>query len=255
MLAEIGCQDVDVDGPPGGPAEGRQPDRIQRQSEEGRRREHRARLPRPGGPAPVTCGPMTRLHFVRHAPTADTGIRLTGRLPGVGLDPGGREQAEELGRRLAGAGLRAVYSSPLRRCRETARAVATPVGLDVIPYRSLIEVDYGSWSGRTLKSLQRTKLWPQLFTAPSRVTFPGGESLGAVQSRAVRACEEVAGAHPSGAIALVSHGDVIKTVLAHYLGVPLDLFQRITIDPASVSVVELPASGPPRIVSLNGRGG
>ena len=194
---------------------------------------------------------MARLYLIRHATTPDTGVRLTGRLPGVGLDSAGREQAEAVGRRLNGAGLAAIYSSPLRRCRETARAVAAPNGNEVTAYRSLIEVDYGSWSGRTLKSLQRTKLWPQLFTAPSRVTFPGGESLAAVQHRSVAACEELAAAHRSASIALVSHGDVIKAILAHYLGTPLDLFQRITIDPASVSVVDLPPAGPPRVLTVN----
>jgi probable phosphoglycerate mutase len=194
---------------------------------------------------------MTRLHLIRHATTAETGTRLTGRLPGVGLDPNGRDQAAATASSLADVRLGAVYCSPPRRCRETAKAIASHYGLDPVPYRSLIEVDYGAWSGRTLRSLQRTKAWRQLFVAPSRVTFPGGESLLAVQARAVAACEELASTHGTGTIALVSHGDVIKSIMAHYLGTPLDLFQRIVIDPASVSIVDLPAEGAPQVLALN----
>lgn len=194
---------------------------------------------------------MTRLHLIRHAPTAETGKRLTGRLPGVGLSAPGARLAGELADALSGITFDAIYTSPVRRCRETARAIAAPGGLRPIPYRSLIEVDYGSWSGRTLGSLRRTRLWRLLFVAPSRVRFPGGESLAEVQSRAVAACEELAAAHRRSDIAAVSHGDVIKAVVAHYLGTPLDLFQRITIAPGSVSVLELLPDAAPRILGVN----
>ncbi len=194
---------------------------------------------------------MARLYLIRHATTAETGTRLTGRLPGVGLDPTGREQAAATAASLSDIRFGAVYCSPLRRCRETARVIGTENSLDPTPYRSLIEVDYGTWSGRTLRSLQRTKAWRALFVAPSRVTFPGGESLQAVQARAVAACEELASIHRSGTIALVSHGDVIKCIVAHYLGTPLDLFQRIVIDPASTSIVDLPLDGAPRVLAVN----
>jgi len=194
---------------------------------------------------------MTRLYLIRHATTAETGTRLTGRLPGVGLDTAGRDQALATAASLAKVRFGAVYCSPLRRCRETAKVIAAEHDLDPIPYRSLIEVDYGAWSGRTLRSLQRTKAWRQLFVAPSRVTFPGGESLLAVQARAVAACEELASAHGNATIALVSHGDVIKGIMAHYLGTPLDLFQRIVIDPTSMSIVDLPAEGAPQVLAVN----
>lgn len=152
---------------------------------------------------------------------------------------------------LAAIDVAAVYTSPLRRCRETARIVGAPHGLDPVPHRSLIEVDYGAWSGRTMASLRRTKAWRSLLTTPSRVTFPGGERLGDVQARGVAACEELAAAHKNDAVVLVSHGDVIKAILAHYLGAPFDLFQRIVVDPASVSEIHLPAEGFPSVHRIN----
>ena len=194
---------------------------------------------------------MTHLLLVRHATTDETGKRLTGRLPGVGISPAGALQAEAAARLLEGLPIAAVYTSPLRRCRETARILAAPHGIDPVPYRSLIEVDYGSWSGRTLSSLRRTTAWRALLTTPSRVTFPGGERLGDVQARGVAACEDLAAAHRNASIVLVSHGDVIKAILAHYLGTPFDLFQRIVVAPASVSEIELPADGFARVHRLN----
>ncbi|MBU1225621.1 MAG: histidine phosphatase family protein [Actinobacteria bacterium] len=194
---------------------------------------------------------MARLHLIRHAATSDTGIRLTGRLPGVGLDPTGRSQAQALADLLAGTPLEAIYSSPLRRCRETARAIGSARDLDPIPYHSLIEVDYGTWSGRTFKSLRRAAAAGGFSTAPSRFAFPGGEAVAAVQGRAVAACETLAAVHGDAPIALVTHGDIIRTVLAHYLGTPLDLFRRLLIDPASISIVDLSPGSPPVVSAVN----
>lgn len=194
---------------------------------------------------------MPRLLLIRHAPTAETGTVLTGRLPGVALDAAGREIAETLAGALADTPLTAVYTSPVLRCRQTARAVARPHGLSPVALGSLAEVDYGEWAGRTLKSLARTKLWESVLRAPSRVRFPGGETLREVQVRSVTACEEIALRHPRGTIAVVSHGDVIKSIVAHYLGTPLDLFQRIRVQPASVSVLEVPRTGPPGVIAVN----
>lgn len=194
---------------------------------------------------------MSRLVLIRHAPTPETGKKLTGRLPGVGLGPEGRALAEATAAALASAPFTTVYSSPVLRCKETARIVAEPHGLDPVAYRSLIEVDYGTWAGRSLASLQRTKAWRRLLVAPSRFRFPGGERLGEVAVRAVHACEELAEAHPRETIALVSHGDVVRAALAHYLGTPIDSFQRIAIDPASWSIIDLPPGGMPRVLAVN----
>lgn len=194
---------------------------------------------------------MARLILARHARTAETGKRLTGRLPGVGLSAEGREQARALAAVLASAGIHTIYTSPVKRCRETARIVAEPHGLEPEPYRSLNEVGYGSWSGRTLGSLRRTRLWRQVHAAPSRVRFPGGESVLEVHLRVIGACEELADAHGSATLLLVTHGDVIRIAAAHYLGMPLDLYQRLTVEPASRTVIDLPAEGAPRVLAVN----
>ncbi len=194
---------------------------------------------------------MTRLLLIRHAPTPETGNKLTGRRAGVGLDAAGKEVASATATALADVDLAAVYSSPVLRCRQTARIIAEPHGLEITQYRNLTEVDYGTWTGRSLASLRRTKLWQQLLAAPSRTRFPGGELLGDVAARAVRSCEELAGVHGKDTIAVVSHGDVIKAALAHYLGVPVDLFQRLWVAPGSWSVVDLPAAGVPRVLAIN----
>jgi probable phosphoglycerate mutase len=194
---------------------------------------------------------MPRLLLIRHAPTAETGTVLTGRLPGVALHDEGRDIAETLAAALAPTSITAVYTSPVLRCRQTAKAVALPHDLSPTTLGSLAEVDYGEWAGRTLKSLARTKLWESVLMAPSRVRFPGGETLREVQVRAVAACEEIALRHPRGTVAVVSHGDVIKSIVAHYLGTPLDLFQRIRVQPASVSVIEVPRTGPPSVIAVN----
>jgi probable phosphoglycerate mutase len=189
--------------------------------------------------------------LIRHAPTPETGKKLTGRLPGVGLDAAGRNAAETAATALAGVPFAAVYTSPLMRCRETARIVAAPHGLRPIPYQSLVEVDYGTWSGRSLASLKRTKAWRSLLWAPSRFRFPGGERLGEVAARSAAACEDLAAAHPDATIAVVSHGDVIKSAIGSFLGVPGDLCHRLAIAPASWSIVDLPAQGMPMVLAVN----
>ena len=193
---------------------------------------------------------MTRLILIRHAPTADTGKRLTGRLPGVPLTPAGREAAAALAGRLSLARLDAVYTSPALRCRQTAALVAAPHGLRPRVRRDLADTDYGDFSGRTLASARRSALWRRVHSTPSRVRFPGGEALAAVQARSVAACEDLAATHPEGTIAVVTHCDVIATALAHYLGMPLDFFPRLAPASPSASTLDLPAHGPARIAAV-----
>lgn len=198
---------------------------------------------------------MARLLLVRHAPTPETGIRLTGRLPGVSLGDQGRARAEVVADRLRPVKLKAVYASPIERTWETAEVVASPHRLEPVRHDGLLEVDFGDWSGRTLKSLARLKAWRQVQTTPSRFRFPGGESLAQAQHRAVAACEEIADRHRRQTVALVTHADVIKTVVSHWLGQPLDLFQRIGVAPASVTVIDLPTNGAAaRVVAVNTAG-
>ncbi len=192
--------------------------------------------------------------LVRHGrSSANVGGVLAGRARGVRLDDTGHEQAARVGERLAGVPLAAVVSSPLERCRQTAKAVisAQPAerGLSAATDRRLTECDYGEWQGRTIKELLKEPLWKTVQTQPSAVTFPGGESMAGMQARvvaAVRAHDAAVEAEhgPDAVWVAVSHGDLIKAVLADALGMHLDLFQRLHVDPASASVVRYTGSRP-----------
>ncbi len=197
---------------------------------------------------------MTVLLLIRHAHTDTAGKRLTGWQRGVHLNDRGRAEAAELTERLAGVPIRAIYSSPLERCRETATPLARELGIPVSIRRSLIEVDYGDWTGRSIAGLRRTKLWSVVQHAPSRLRFPGGESLLEVQARAVAEVERIALAHPKGVAAIVTHADVVRLVLLHHAGMHLDHLQRLVVDPASASVLAL-GEGPARLVKVNDTGG
>jgi len=194
---------------------------------------------------------MARLLLVRHAPTAETGKRLTGRLPGVSLGEDGRRRAEATAERLTNERIKAVYSSPLERTWETAQIVAARHRLQPVAHDGLLEVDYGTWTGRTLASLYKLKAWRTVVMTPSRMSFPEGESIADAQRRAVTACEDLAWRHRKDTIALVSHSDIIKAITSHFLGQPLDLFQRIAISPASVTVIDLPQRGMPLVLAVN----
>ncbi len=193
----------------------------------------------------------TTLVLLRHATTPTTGRRLGGRKPGFHLDEGGRAQAEAAARRLAGLPVRAVYASPMERTRETAAPVAHAHGLRVRIERGINEVDYGTWTDRSLAELRRRAMWRTIQQAPSRVTFPGGESIRGAQQRAVEATERLAAEHRGATIVLVSHADVIKAILAHHLGMGLDHFQRLVVSPASSSTILLPDGAPAVVLAIN----
>ncbi|GAA2730873.1 MSMEG_4193 family putative phosphomutase [Actinocorallia aurantiaca] len=185
---------------------------------------------------------MPTVLLIRHGLTAKTGPVLTGWTPGVPLDERGTAQAGAVAARLAGLPLDAVVSSPLDRCLQTARAVLedrdTPGGLEVD--ERFGEVRYGDWTGRELKELAEEPLWKVVQAHPSAVTFPGdgGESLAAAQLRAVRAVRDWNERLGDEAVyAVCSHGDIIKAIVADALGLHLDQFQRIQVDPASLTVV------------------
>ena len=201
---------------------------------------------------------MATVILVRHGRTTAnaTGV-LAGRTAGVRLDQVGRDQATRTGERLAAVPLVGVVSSPLERCRQTARMIldrqtgspATPIE------KAITECDYGLWQGRTLADLAKESLWSVVQTQPSAVVFPGGESMQAMQARAVAAIRRhdaaFEAAHGPGAVwVAVSHGDIIKSILADALGMHLDLFQRINVGPASVSIVRYGAARPD-VVSTN----
>lgn len=195
---------------------------------------------------------MSEFLLIRHAVNdfVKTG-RLAGWTPGVHLNEDGRAQAEALGHRLAKARIDALYSSPLERTVETARAVlAHHPDLRLELLDDLGEVRYGTWQGAEIKSLVKRKMWRVVQINPSRARFPGGESMREAQMRAVNAIEMLNERHPRSTIAVVSHSDIIKMIVAHYLGVHLDLFQRIDVAPASLSVLRL-GYGRPVLVQLN----
>jgi len=196
---------------------------------------------------------MTTLMLVRHATTAATGKRLGGRTE-VALDERGRGQAEDCAQRLADVPLKAVYASPLARTAETAAAVAAHHRLDVVPHDGLLEVEYGRWTDRALAPLTKNKLWPVIQQRPSLVRFPDGETIREAQLRAVDAIEGIVASHRRQVVAAVTHADVIKAVVAFYLGQPLDLFQRLVVSPASVTTLHLEPGGQPALLRFNDDG-
>ncbi|NUU18488.1 MSMEG_4193 family putative phosphomutase [Cellulomonas humilata] len=199
---------------------------------------------------------MPTVILVRHGrSTANVAGILTGRAPGVDLDAVGRSQAERASERIAVVPLVAVVSSPLARCRQTARTIAEPHALRLDTDPGIVECDYGQWQGRPLKDLAREPLWSVVQTQPSAAVFPGGESLAAMQARSVAAIRTRDAAleaeHGGGAVwVAVTHGDIIKSVLADALGMGLDLFQRITVNPGSVSIIRY-GSTRPEVVATN----
>jgi probable phosphomutase (TIGR03848 family) len=194
---------------------------------------------------------VMNLLLIRHALNDWVGDRLAGWSPGVHLNDEGGAQAAALARRLAGAPLAAIYSSPLVRALETAQPTAEAHGLTVQVCEGLGETRYGDWTGRALKELQKEELWPVVQVYPGGARFPGGESLREVQTRIVTELDAIRDAHPCQTVAVFSHSDPLKLAVAHYVGLPLDLFQRLTISPASVTAFSFTRFGP-RLICLNG---
>ncbi len=201
---------------------------------------------------------MATVILARHGrTTANAGGVLAGRSKGVHLDDHGMEQARAAAARMAGLPLAAVVTSPLERCRETAREITRvqPNGIRPVAERGLLECDYGDWTGRDLKTLAKEQLWRTVQAHPSAAVFPSGEAMSTMAQRGVEAVRRwdarVAEEHgPDAVWVAVSHGDVIKAILADALGMHLDSFQRIVVDPASLSVVRYTPMRP-FVVSLN----
>lgn len=177
--------------------------------------------------------------------------RLAGRLPGVHLNENGKKQAEAIAKAFMKAPIKAVFSSPMERCMQTAQPLAAALGLEVNASQGLIEVDFGSWQDKTLKQLQRRKLWKVVQANPSRMRFPEGETFPNAQQRIVQTLESLTKEFKSkDLIACFSHSDLIKLAVSYYLGQPIDLFQRIMIAPASVSTLHLGEMGA-QIINVN----
>lgn len=193
------------------------------------------------------------LLLVRHGNTPITGTLLTGRLPGVHLSEEGITQAKGAAERLAGLSVKAVYSSPLERCMETAAPVAQRHRLPVKALDEVAEVDYGQWAGKPFKQLYRLKAWTELQDHPADFRFPGGESIREAQTRGMRAMESLLARHRTQSIVVVTHADMIRLVLAGYLGMGLDLYQRVIVGVASVSALSL-GDRVPRLLRVSDTG-
>ena len=198
-----------------------------------------------------------RLVLIRHAhSTSNASGVLSGRLPNIHLSEKGVIQSQELSDRLGNFPLAQLRVSPMERCFETISPWLNDVALKHSPnFQPIIdpllnEVDYGNWSGKKLAVLSRKKEWKTVQESPSRMYFPDGEGIAAMQSRAMSVVHQLAALPDSKTAVIVSHGDVIKSILASALGMHLDEFQRIVIDPASVSIIEY--SGiKPRVLLIN----
>lgn len=192
----------------------------------------------------------TTLFLVRHAVHDLIGRVLTGRMAGISLGEEGRRQCERLTARLSRERVAAIYASPLERAQETAAPIAARLGLRVETVDDATDVDYGEWSGSAFDDLDRDERWPAWNHSKATGRPPGGETLLEVQLRAVRTTERIVAANPDGAAVLVSHGDVIKSVIAWCLGLAVEHIDRIEIGPASVSTVVIAPWGA-RVHALN----
>jgi len=188
--------------------------------------------------------------LLRHAAHARVSSTLCGRMPGVSLGEQGRQQARALAERLSGEAIEAVYSSPLERARETAGPIAQRLGLSPFVSEAVSEIDFGRWTGRDFAALEGDPDWIRWNAERGTARPPGGESMAEAQARALGGIEAMRAAHPGGRIAVVSHCDVIKAVLAGFLGLSLDGIGRFEILPASVSALALwPGGG--KVLSMN----
>jgi broad specificity phosphatase PhoE len=182
---------------------------------------------------------VTTFLLVRHAATDAVGRVLSGRAPGVALNGAGRAQAAALAERLAGSGATAVYTSPLERARETADAVAARLAVPARPLDALTEIDFGEWTGRAWDALAGAERWTHFNSFRAGTSPPGGELALHAQARAVGALLELRDAHAAETVVVVSHADVLKAVLGHFLGIPIDLQRRLVLAPASVSALRV----------------
>lgn len=190
------------------------------------------------------------VHLLRHAAHDRVDRILCGRMEGVALGSAGRAQASRLAARTAPLGLAAVYTSPMQRCRETAGAVARTAGLTPAVEPAFNEIDFGEWTGQSFAALGEDPRWHIWNTQRDQAAPPGGEAMRAAQARAVAGVEALLPRHAGQTVAVVSHSDVIKAILAHYLGAPLQSYERFEIGPASLSTLVIwPGGG--KVLTMN----
>jgi probable phosphomutase (TIGR03848 family) len=182
---------------------------------------------------------MTTLYLIRHGANDLLGKRLPGWMPGVHLNALGHDQAKSIARVLQDVRFSAVYASPLERTMETAAPLAAQAGLEIQSRPDLRDVYPGAWQGKKLASLRRSKAWLTIQAAPSLASFPQGESFTQAQQRVVAELERIRHSHPRADdhVAVFSHADIIMLAIAHYVGMPLDLYRRLAVEPGSISVL------------------
>jgi probable phosphoglycerate mutase len=203
---------------------------------------------KPGPPKP------TLVLLVRHGQTPTTGKVLPGRAPGLHLAEKGQAQAQAVADRIGGLErVAAVYASPLERTRETAAPIAKATGNRVRVEKGLLECEFGSWTGASLKVLAKKPEWRTVQRHPSGFRFPEGESFTEMQGRIADALARLVTAHPGETVVAVSHADPIKAAVAHAAGTHLDLFQRFVVSPCSVTAVLYAAEGP-IVLAVNSTG-
>ncbi len=190
--------------------------------------------------------------LIRHGENDYVGKRLAGRAPGVHLNEKGRQQAWLIASTLMKAPIKGIYSSPLERAVETATPLAHALNLEVCIQPDLTEIDFGGWQGKTGKQMRRMKLWKVVQETPSQMRFPGGESFVEAQARLCRGIEAIRDKHEDkDLVACFSHNDAISLIVANYLGLPLDKFQRLSVSTASVTVLMLMKEGSPHLGAIN----
>jgi len=182
---------------------------------------------------------MPTFYLIRHGSNDFVGKRIAGWLPDVHLNAEGRAQAGRLAHRLAGCGITRLYTSPLERARETAEPIGEALGLDAVVRENLGEVRYGEWTGKTIRELEDDPRWQLYNTYRSATRPPGGETMLDCQQRILAELGCLARMHPGETVAVVSHGDIIRAALLYWLGMAIDLVQRLEVRVASVSVARV----------------
>jgi broad specificity phosphatase PhoE len=192
---------------------------------------------------------MAIFYLIRHGSNDSLGKTLAGRTA-VSLNAQGREEARRTAEALASKGIQRIISSPLERTRETAAPLAERLGLPIEFDEQFLEIDFGDWTGQTMTALERSPAWIAFNRYRSGVRIPRGETMLEAQSRVVAGLEVLRAGDPDTTFAIFSHGDPIKTALAYYLGIPLDLFTRIETSPCGYSILRLEDWGP-QILGVN----
>jgi len=193
---------------------------------------------------------MSTFYLIRHASNDLVGHSIAGRKPGVHLNERGQDEAQRLARALEGSGIKRVFSSPLERALETAQPLAQALGVAVETLEAIKEIDFAGWTGRAFADLKQDPAWQQWNSFRIGARVPNGETILEVQARMVGAVRQLWEKFPNDKIAIVSHGDPLRTIIFYYLGISLDFVSRIEISPASYTILKLESWGP-QIAALN----